>query len=230
MTTMKKPLPDPGKTEQTNIKWLACFLSATLDQMTLPELGTVLSDIQAIAKLALSNPSQKFGRWELLTNGISGSSGKPGRVYREWAVRRDLLHYQKVLKRAIGELNERGRTVLHISTSVNVPSLPFEIGKRQSHPFLFVSDGQIDDVFRAFDWRLLFLIQNRADELAVCPRSTCQKVFLKTRTDKEFCSRGCGTIERVRRWRRLRRRKPDGTKRQARSGVATRATKKGRSR
>src|SRR5678816_1273810 len=106
-----------GTTAYTNLEWLLRFLTLDVDELTLEELGSVLREIQAIARLAISNNSGRFPKWELVPAGKVQPDGH-GLAYREWVVREDLAHYQRVLRRAIREMVTTGRTTLHVSTSL----------------------------------------------------------------------------------------------------------------
>jgi hypothetical protein len=166
--------------------------------LTLRELGAVLNDVRAIARSGISANSEPFPGWELIPNGVTRSD-EQREAYYEWAVRRDLGGYQKVLRQAIGALTSASRAVLHIGTSI---AFEINLSGQQEYPTLLLQKPTIDTIFMAFDFRLLFVLQRFGDRLGLCPRKACSKVFLKTRADKEYCSRECGTVERVRKWRR----------------------------
>jgi hypothetical protein len=205
MGNPQRILPNPGAKGLSNLNWLVCFLSADIPAMSLADLNTVLGDIRHMAKLAISDPSKLFGRWEVRADENLTSDGPTGRVYREARLRDDLSHYQVVLKRAITELTNRGRTVLHISTSINRGTVPLEIIKDREHPGLFVQEGTIDEVFLAFDFRMVFVLQSCVQHIRVCARPDCPTVFLQTgRSDQEYCpGKSCGDTVRMRRWRQV---------------------------
>ncbi|MGH2360421.1 MAG: hypothetical protein ACRDGM_07755 [bacterium] len=204
---------NPGTTTQANLRWLIAFLKTDPQRMSTDQLSHVLRAVRSMARLAVSSRSPAFPRWEIPPD--SSPATTPGNyVYRGSRLRGYLAHLQKVLARAIRELTSpRGRTVLYVSTSISEPSLPFDIQRGRTTPALVIEKGTINEVFRAFDIRILIVLQEHASRLAACRE--CSTVFLRTRTDKEYCSPGCGTLERVRRWRA----KHAGTKKGGRHGT-----------
>ena len=83
--------------------------------------------------------------------------------------------------------------------------IPFEIIAGRTYPTPVVNDGTIQEVFLAFKFRLLFILQACADRLRTCQWKNCKtKFFLKTttmRSDKDYCSRSCGSAVRQQRRR-----------------------------
>lgn len=194
-------LPDPGTSERDNAEWVVGFLALDLPSMTVSQLSSVLSDVRNLARLSLSDRGQPFVRWEIIKDGAAQPDTNDSREFCvEWWLRNILHDYQQTLKKSIGELSQHQRTVLHVSIAKIFGSVPVEIVTGRTHPALDIKEGTIDEVMLAFDFRLIFVLQACADRLGHC--SVCAKVFLKTqRTDQEYCSRGCGSVARVRRKR-----------------------------
>lgn len=182
--------------------WVVSFLRVGVHALTLHQLKDVLSNVRSLARLTLSDPGRSFDKWELLAD-EKLTTETPGRnVYREARLRETLTDYQEGLTGKIAELCQHKRTVLHISTSFSSMAIPFEIIAGRTYPTLVVNDGSIQEVFLAFKFRLLFILQACAERLRICPRKDCSQVFLKTaRADQEYCSRRCGSAVRVRRKR-----------------------------
>lgn len=207
VTTMprkkKELLPRPGVTERTNLVWLARFINLDLQPLTLEQLGPVLSDIRSIARLAISQRSASFPAWELVPDRSKANADGRAEVYSEWAVRRDLADYQKVLKKAVTELMRDKRTVLHLAISMAYPSIAFEIdhADERPHPIMILQKSNSNEILRGFDLRLLFVLQQAGRDLAICKRQSCSSAFVRSRADKQFCSRDCSAFERVRKWR-----------------------------
>jgi hypothetical protein len=203
MATAARLLPDPGTTEQANMEWLVRFLRTDIQAMTLHQLKDVLFDVRKIARLALSDRSQPFARWEIIKDeAVQPDIGGSQEFCVEWWLRKKLNDYQRTLKKSIGELSQHRRTVLHVSIAQIFGSVPLEIVTGRTHPALAVKEGTIDEVMLAFDFRLIFVLQACADRVSVCQRTDCAQVFLKTqRADQEYCSRRCGSAVRVQRKR-----------------------------
>lgn len=196
------PLPAPGTTPQENFEWLLRFRDVKVPQMTLVELDGVLDHVQHLARMAIADPEMRFKKWKV------GAS----------KLREDLISYQQWLAGAIRELTTCGITIVHISVPVDPKQKPFpaqmsfEIARSKyqahhPHPVLFVLEGNPDEVFRAFEFRVMSVLQACADRIGLCARTAsatrtaCEKVFLKTQINKHFCSKPCRDSERVRQWR-----------------------------
>jgi hypothetical protein len=218
-------------TEQTNMEWLVRFLGLDIPRLTRDELSTVLQGVRQIARLALSDQRRPFARWEVLSDATPLTTTTPGRnCYREGRLRDNLMHYQHVLKDAVGHLSHTQRRVLHVAFGLERGSIPFEIVTGRTHPALLVRDGTIAEVFLAFDFRIVFVLQACADRLAVCQRKDCAKVFLtvSTRADKTYCDRTCGSVVRVRK-KRAREKAARLAKEQAKKSKTRRKKHKGKS-
>jgi hypothetical protein len=185
------------------MNWLVRFLTVDVPALSRGELGTVLFDMRQIAGLVLSDRSRSFAKWELMPDAPPMTTDTSVRnVWREARLRETLTHYQESLTRMIGDLSQHQRTVLPISSNFDSHSIPFEIIAGRTYPALAVHEGTINEVERAFKFRLVFVLQACADRLGVCARQSCSRVFLKAqRADQEYCSRGCGTAVRVQRKR-----------------------------
>ena len=178
-------------------------MNLDLQPLTLEQFRSVLLDIRSIARLAISQHSASFPKWELVPDGSKATADGQAEVYCEWAVRRDLADYQKVLTKAVTELMRDERTVLHLATSMAYPSIAFEIdhADERPHPMMILQKSDSNEILRGFDLRLLFVLQQAGRDLAICKRQSCSKAFVKSRADKQFCSRDCSAFERVRKWR-----------------------------
>lgn len=201
MVNASRILPDPGTNERDNVEWMVRFLALDVPSMTTSQLSSILCDVRSLARLALSDRNQQFARWEVAKDGtVQADIGVGRQVFLECRLRETLRAYQRTLKKSIGELSQHQRTVLHVSIAQLFGSVPLEIVTGRTHPALAIKEGTIDEVMLAFDFRLIFVLQACADRLGRCP--VCSKVFLKTqRADQEYCSRGCGSVARVRRKR-----------------------------
>lgn len=199
---VERLLPKPGETEQSHLFWLTQFLNLDLSVLSLRDFGNILLDVRWIAKFGISRNSAPFPKWELIPNGQTRPDGQTD-PYPEWAVRRDLLGYQTVLRKAVVELASTKRTILHLGTSMARPSIAFEIdhGRDRRHPALIILKADTHEILQGFDLRILFVLQRAGQDLAMCKREDCGAVFLRSRTDKQVCSKMCGTLERVRKWR-----------------------------
>lgn len=201
---MKGLLPSPGETVQDNMQWVIEFLKINIQASNLKALGLIAKDIMAIAKLGISRHSRPFPSWEIVPDTEKRPEGRRGEPYREYALREDLMGYQRVIRTALHQLIAKKRTTVHVSTA----SIAFEIDHtgKGTHPTMILLKPTIDDVMRGFDFRVLFVLQRCGQELEICQQATCKKVFVKNRKGKQFCSRTCGSLKRVREWRRKKQR------------------------
>lgn len=227
------PIPEPGTTPQENFEWVLHFLRVDIQQLSIDELAGVLLNVRALARLAIVDPEREFEKWVVHPDAKLYRAMPGVHVRRETKLREDLVRYQNALKDRIRELTTRGITIVHISVPFNSKQRPypaqmsFEIvrNKHQVHPVLFVNEGNPDEVFRAFEFRLMSVLQACADSIGLCPgtvkvnptdksvtapRKACGKVFLKTRSDRDYCSETCGGVERARAWRSERKKKRTG--------------------
>jgi hypothetical protein len=175
-------------------------------------LQEFVTDVRTMAREQVHDRARQFPPWKIVSpqgEEPLNISAQPKYFIQKWQLQRDITDYKAVFGKRIRELVLNGETIMVPTVGLG-HVIAFEIKKGAPEPTVLIQEGSIDDVFRAFEFRILFLLHQYADRFGVCPR--CTKIFLRERTTRVHCSNTCASADRMREWRKQQRSKQKGGK------------------
>jgi hypothetical protein len=195
-----------GETGEQNLEWLIQFTAKPLRKLNLDERIELLWEVHAFCLLTSDAPWRI--KKEEVMNFDFAAVVEPHTFNKRW---REVESLQPIVTEALIACVKRQplklprlRIQLQIDFSRWTQNDPKP--SPSSSPFFFIPPIRIDEnIDPAFIFRLAQVINTDGDRITQCQSDHCSRpsrLFIRSKSDQQFCSNTCRSREAMKRWRK----------------------------
>ncbi|QOJ34062.1 MAG: hypothetical protein HRU82_03455 [Nitrospira sp.] len=193
-----------GESGAENLKWLLQFSQAKLKELGLRERVCMMENVHAFCLLSGSTPAAVY-RKEQVRNFDVAAEAEPATFNKRF---REIESLQTIVLEALACCVDRRPLrfpAIKMEMDIDFSQWGRNDSRPSSAPFWITPPTRIDEeFFPAFIYRIACILSVDGDRIGKCQSEACtrgMRLFIRTKSDQQFCSNTCRSREAMKRKR-----------------------------